>query len=135
MSSTPTRSVEKLTELAARILLALLFLLSGLNKIAQYSGTAGYMESAGVPAMLLPAVIALEALGALAIIVGWKTRVVALLLAIYTVVAGLIFHSKLGDPNQLAHFLKNLSIAGAFLLLVVNGAGPLSMDRRAMRRP
>lgn len=130
MSSTLTRSVE----LAARILLALLFLLSGVNKIAQYSGTAGYMEAAGVPAALLPVVIVVEVLGALALIVGWKTRLVSFLLAGYTVLAALIFHAKIGDPNQLAHFLKNLSIAGGLLLLVVNGAGPLSVDRRAPDR-
>jgi putative oxidoreductase len=126
-------SVQKFAELAARILLAALFLISGLNKIAQYSGTVGYMESMGVPGQLLPVVIAIEVLGALALIVGWKTRIVASVLAGFTVVAAVVFHGKLSDPQQFVHFLKNVSIAGGFLVLIVNGAGPLSLDRRATR--
>src|SRR5882762_6150907 len=74
-------TVQNVSELAGRILLAVLFLLSGLGKIGAYAGTAAYMSSLGVPAALLPIVIAAEVLGALAIIAGWKTRVTAVLLA------------------------------------------------------
>ena len=123
-------TVQKFAELAARILLSALFLISGLNKIGQYAAMAGYMQSAGVPGQLLPFVIALEIGGALALIVGWKTRIVASLLAGFTVVAAVIFHGNLANPDQFVHFLKNLSIAGGFLVLIVNGAGPLSLDRR-----
>jgi putative oxidoreductase len=72
-------TVQKASELGGRILLSMLFLLSGLGKIGAYAGTAAYMSSVGVPGALLPAVIATEVLGALAIIVGWKTRVIAFL--------------------------------------------------------
>jgi putative oxidoreductase len=88
------------------------------------------MASVGVPSALLPGAIAIEVLGALAIILGWRTRIVAALLAGFTLMTGLIFHSNFGDQVQMIMFLKNVSIAGAFLLLVANGAGPLSLDRR-----
>ena len=117
-------------ELGGRILLASLFLLSGLTKIASYGAIAGYMTAAGVPASLLPIVIATEVLGSLAIIVGWHTRIAAFLLAGFTLIAGAIFHNNFGDQIQLIMFLKDISIAGALLMLVANGAGPLSVDRR-----
>ena len=118
------------TELAGRILLASLFLAAGLSKIGAYAGTVGYMQSVGVPGALLPLVIGLEVLGALALIVGFQTRVVAFLLAGFSVVSALIFHSNFGDSMQQILFLKNVSIAGGLLLLVAHGAGPLSIDRR-----
>jgi putative oxidoreductase len=123
-------TVQKFAELAARVLLSALFLIAGLNKIGQYAAMTGYMESAGVPGQLLPFVIALEIGGALALIVGWKTRIVASLMAGFTVVTAVVFHGNLSDPEQFVHFLKNVSIAGGFLVLIVNGAGPLSLDRR-----
>ncbi len=121
------------TELAGRILLAALFLLSGLGKIGSYSATAAYMSSVGVPAALLPLVIATEVGGAISIIVGWKTRITAFLLAGFTALTALTFHTNFADQIQMIMFLKNVSIAGAFLLLVANGAGPLSLDRRLAR--
>lgn len=120
----------KLAELAGRILLASLFLVSGLSKIGQSSGTAAYMVSAGISGELLWIVIPFEIVGAIALIVGWKTRIVSLLLAGFTLMAALIFHGNLGDQQQFVHLLKNVSIAGGLLLLVANGAGPLSLDRR-----
>jgi putative oxidoreductase len=91
------------------------------------------MSSAGVPGALLPAVIVTELGGALAIILGWRTRIVAALLAGFSVLTALVFHNNFADQAQMINFLKNLSIAGGFLLLLVNGAGPLSLDRRAGR--
>jgi putative oxidoreductase len=123
-------TVQNVFELGGRILLSTLFLLSGLGKIGAYAGTAAYMSSVGVPAALLPVVIAFEVIGALAIVVGWQTRVAALLLAGFSLVTALIFHNNFGDQLQMIMFLKNVSIAGGFLLLVGNGAGPLSLDRR-----
>jgi putative oxidoreductase len=122
------------TELLGRILLATLFLLSGIGKITAYAATTGYMASAGVPGALLPFVIALEVLGAIAIIAGWNTRAVAILLAGFSLASGALFHNAFGDQIQLVMFLKNLSIAGAFLLLAVNGAGPLSLDARRAKQ-
>ena len=126
-------ALKKFTELAGRALLALLFLLSGLGKIGAYGATAGYMAAMGVPGVLLPAVIATEVLGAIAIIIGWQTRVVAFLLAGFSLISALIFHRNLADQIQMIMFFKNIAIAGGFLLLVANGAGRLSIDRRAGR--
>jgi putative oxidoreductase len=122
-------ALENFTELAGRVLLASLFLLSGLSKLGAYTATAGYMSAFGVPSALLPAVIATEVLGAIAIILGWQTRVVAGLLALFSVLTAITFHTNFGDQIQMIMFLKNVSIAGGFLLLVANGAGPLSVDR------
>src|SRR5262249_40832320 len=117
------------TEAAGRVLLAAIFLLSGLGKLGAYSATAAYMSSAGVPGALLPLVIATEILGALAIVVGWKTRIAAFLLAGFSLLSAFLFHNNFGDQVQMIMFLKNVSIAGGFLLLVANGAGRLSIDR------
>jgi len=123
-------TLAKSTELIGRILLATLFVASGLGKIAGYAATAGYMASQGVPGALLPLVIATELGGGLAIVLGWKTRVIAFLLAGFTLLTAVIFHNNFADQIQMIMFLKNVSIAGAFLLLVVNGAGPYSLDAR-----
>jgi putative oxidoreductase len=112
------------------VLLASLFLLSGVSKIGAYAATAGYMKALGVPSALLPLVIATEVLGAIAIIVAWKTRTAAALLAGFTLLTAFIFHSNFGDQVQSIMSLENVSIAGAFLLLVANGAGPLSLDAK-----
>jgi putative oxidoreductase len=126
-------TTEKFAELAGRILIAAMFLIAGAGKIAGYAATQGYMQSQGVPGALLPLVIALEVCGAIAIILGFRTRIVAGLLAVFTIIAAVIFHSG-GD--QVAHimFLKNVSIAGGFLLLVARGAGDWSIDARRDER-
>ena len=132
-ASLNSSAFQKGVEVAGRILLAALFLLSGLGKIGSYTATAAYMSSVGVPAALLPLVIASEVGGAISIIVGWKTRVTAFLLAAFTLLTAFIFHNNFADQIQMLMFLKNVSIAGGFLLLVANGAGPLSIDRRLAR--
>lgn len=114
----------------ARILLAHIFLLAGLSKITGYAGTQGYMEAMGVPGMLLPLVILLEAGGGLALIAGWQTRLVSYALAAFTVVAALIFHNNLADQMQMIMFMKNFAIAGGLLLLAEHGAGAFSLDNR-----
>jgi len=127
-------TLRNVAELGGRVLLASLFLISGLGKIGAYAGTAGYMSALGVPAALLPIVIATEVLGAIAIIVGWRTRITAFLLAGFTLLSALLFHNNFADQIQMIMFLKNVAIAGAFLLLVANGAGALSLDHRFARR-
>jgi len=126
-------AVRNMAELTGRLFLAALFLVSGLGKIAGYSGTVAYMSALGVPGALLPLVIVTEIAGAVAIVVGWNTRIVAFLLAGYSLLAALLFHRNFGDQIQMIMFLKNVSIAGGLLLLVANGAGPLSLDRRGAR--
>ena len=135
-SAQPTRLVTQegglkgAVELTGRILLALMFLMSGLSKIGGYAATAGYMAAMGVPGALLPLVILTEVGGALAIILGWKTRIAAFLLAGFSLLTGAMFHNNFADQTQMIMFMKNLSIAGAFLMLVVNGAGRFSLDAR-----
>ena len=124
-------TLESSAELVGRVLLASLFLLSGVSKLGAYGATAAYMSSAGVPGALLPAVIAVELLGSLAVIVGWKTRAAAALLAGFSLLAAFLFHNNFADQIQMIMFLKNVAIAGGFLLLVANGAGAISLDRRA----
>ena len=120
---------EKGVDLVGRILIATLFLTAGIGKITGYAGTVGYMQSQGVPGALLPLVIALEVGGALAIIAGYRTRIVAALLAGFSIVSALIFHSG-ADQMQHILFMKNFAIAGGFLLLVARGAGEWSLDAR-----
>ena len=123
-------TTENLADLAGRILIAALFLIAGLGKIAGFTATQGYMQSVGLPGALLPLVIALEVGGALAIMLGWRTRLVAFLLAGFSIVSALVFHNALGDQMQFIMFLKNFAIAGAFLLLVARGPGEWSLDAR-----
>jgi len=120
-------SIEPYAGLIGRVLIAVLFVLSGWGKIGGYAGTQGYMQSAGVPGGLLPLVILLELGGGLAIVAGFYTRVVALLLAGFSVLAALLFHTG-ADQIQQIMFMKNLGLAGGFLFLVANGAGRLSVD-------
>lgn len=122
--------MDKATQLIARVFLGHIFLLAGLSKIGSYTGTQGYMDAMGVPGGLLPAVIALEILGGLAIIVGWQTRWAAYALAGFTVVAGIIFHSNFADQMQMIMFMKNIAITGGLLLLASHGAGAYSLDNR-----
>ena len=123
-------ALRNLTEASGRVLLGVLFLLAGIGKLGAYAATGAYMSAFGVPSALLPVVIATEVLGALAIILGWKARVAGFLLAGFCLLTASIFHHNLADQTQLIHFFKDLAIAGGFLLLVANGPGPLSVDRR-----
>lgn len=122
--------MDKYQTLAGRILLAHLFLLAGISKISGYAGTQGWMESMGVPGMLLPLVILLEIGGALALIIGWQTRWAAWALAAFSVLSAVIFHSNLADQMQSILFMKNLAMAGGLLVLAAHGAGPVSLDRK-----
>jgi putative oxidoreductase len=119
----------------ARLLLAHVFLLSGLSKLVTgYAATQGYMESMGIPGMLLPLVIALEIGGSIALIVGFLTRWAALALAGFSVVAAVIFHGNFGDQIQSIMFMKDFAMAGGLLLLCVHGAGDFSVDAKRNRR-
>jgi putative oxidoreductase len=126
-------SLSPAANLAGRTLIAAIFLISGIGKIAGYSGTVAYMESMGVPGALLLPTIVLEIGGALAIIAGWRTRLTAVTLGAFTLLAGILFHGNFADPMQQIMFLKNVAIAGGFLFLAANGAGAWSLDARRAR--
>ncbi len=126
--------MNKAIELTGRILLGHIFLLAGLSKLGEaYAGTAAYMESAGLPGELLPAAIALEIIGGLMIILGFKTRWAAYALASFSIIAGIMFHSNFADQMQMILFMKNASIAGGLLLLSTYGAGTLSIDNKLLK--
>jgi putative oxidoreductase len=124
--------MQTFNSLLGRIGLSAIFIISGLGKLAAYAGTQQYMASAGVPGFLLPLVILVEVGGGLFILAGAFTRATAVLLALFTVAAGFLFHANLADQNQFIHLLKNVAIAGGFLTLAANGPGPISVD--ALRR-
>lgn len=122
--------MDKLLEIAARLFIAQIFLISGVNKITGYAGTLSYMQSMGVPGALLPLVILLEVGGGLALLLGFKTRWAAAALAAFTLLSAIIFHSNFSEQMQLISFMKNLAITGGLLLFVKYGAGAPAIDRR-----
>ena len=113
--------------------MALIFVAAGASKMGQYAATQQYMQSAGVPGVLLPLVIALELGGGLAILLGWYTKPMAYLLAAFTLLAAALFHHNFADVTQMTMFMKNLAIAGGFLALAVAGPGTISVDERLGR--
>ncbi|QKV19236.1 DoxX family protein [Oricola thermophila] len=121
-----------ITLLLARILLAVIFIMSGWGKLFAIDGTAGYIASVGLPAATLLAWAAaiFELVAGLAILVGFRTREAAWLLAAFCVFAGFVFHFQPEDQMQMISFMKNLAIAGGFLSLAVAGAGTLSVDAK-----
>jgi len=124
------RIITNIASLAARLLLALIFIVAGWGKLQDPVGTAGYMSTVGLPAFLVWPTILLELGGGILILIGFQTRIVALLLAGFCVLSGALFHNNFADQMQAINFLKNLAIAGGFLSLVVNGAGGWSLDNR-----
>ena len=117
--------------LLARILLALLFLIAGYNKLMNPAGTAGYFGKLGLPMpdVLVWLVIAVEVIGGVLVVVGWKTRLVALIMMLFTLGTALIGHKFWADPSQATQFLKNLAIMGGFLMLMYAGPGRISADK------
>lgn len=121
--------MNQYAHLAGRILIAIIFIVAGAGKIADPAGTIGYMESVGLPGILLWPTIALELLGGIAIIVGFQTRLVAWLLALFCIAAAVLFHLDFNDQIQTILFLKDLAIAGGFLMLASTGTLGLSLDK------
>ncbi|MBB3763381.1 DoxX family protein [Sphingomicrobium lutaoense] len=126
----------------ARVFLAAVFIVSGFAKIGEYEATAAYMESQGVPGLLLPLVILTEVGGGLMVVLGWHARTAALLLAGFSLLSGILFHlvpameaSGAEQIGQMAHFWKNTAIAGGMLLIVANGPGLFSMEKTPYGEP
>ena len=123
------KKLEDTGFLIARILMPILFIVAGWGKITGYAGTQQYMEAMGVPGALLPLTILLEFGGGLAILFGFLTRFTALVTAIFTILTALLFHADFSqEPNSLM-FMKNMTIAGGYLLLALTGPGAFSIDR------
>lgn len=123
--------------LVARVLLAALFVPAGISKIAGFAGTVGYIGSVGLPLPVVGAVLAIvaEAGGGIALLLGFQTRIAALVLAVFTVVAGVFFHAFWAAAPEAAQmqqimFMKNIAIAGGLLMLTAFGPGALSLDTK-----
>jgi len=127
--------VNQLLSVAARLLMAQMFIISGWQKLMGFSGTEAAFAAMGIPlaAMVTPLVILIELGGGIALVLGFKTRWVAAILALFTVGAALIAHTNFADAGQAINFMKNLSIAGGFLLFVKYGAGEASIDAKIGR--
>lgn len=130
-------NVQGFPLLVARILLALMFVLSGISKLSGLEGTAGYIASVGLPAAQVLAAGAgvLEVVAGALLIVGWQARWAALALAVFTVLATVLFHNYWAMPKdqqfmQQLMFMKNLAVTGGLLFVFAFGAGTLSLDAR-----
>ena len=122
--------VQTYSSLIGRILISIIFLTAGISKITGYAGTEAYMQAMGISSLLLPLVILTEIVGSLFIIAGYKTRLVAFLLAGFSALSALFFHMNFADQTQSIMFMKNIAIAGGFLFLVANGPGAVAIDNK-----
>jgi putative oxidoreductase len=128
----PANVSNDVVAVVGRVLIAAIFLLSGLSKLAAPSYTVGYIASAGLPLPWLgyTIAVAVEIGGGLALIIGYQARVAAALLAAFSIAAALAFHNQFADQNQFIHFFKNVAMAGGLLQVVAFGAGRFSLDGR-----
>ena len=116
-----------IVEFFGRIFLSLLFLIEGLGKVSIEQDVTMYMEDYGVPGILFLPALVLEILFPLILIAGYKTKWTALIMALFTFVVAIIFHTDFSDGVQLM-FLKDIAIAGGFMIIIVNGPGKISLD-------
>ena len=122
-------AINTYAPLVGRILIAVLFLLAGLGKLADVPGFTGYLQSGGLPGFLAwPAILFEIAVGVL-LVIGFQTRLVGLAGAVFCVVSAALYHNNFADQVQMVMFLKNLAIAGGFLLLAANGPGKFALDK------
>lgn len=131
-NATASNLTSTLVPLVGRGMISAIFLLSGLSKIAAPAMTIGYIQSVGLPA---PSVafglsVFVELAGGLALLLGYRTRAVAAVLALFSLVTAAVFHNALGDQNQFIHFFKNIAMAGGLLHVVAFGGGRISLDAR-----
>ena len=115
-------------EFVGRLLLSILFLIEGLGKISMQENVITYMEDYGVPGILFLPATALEILFPIILIVGYKTKWAASVMAIFTFTVAIIFHTDFSDGMQMIFFLKDLAIAGGFMIIVAYGPGKISLD-------
>ena len=115
-------------EVLGRIFLSMLFLIEGINKIFNYEGTIQYMESFSAPEYLAIPAIILEILFPLLLIIGYHAKIAALVMAVFTIIVAIIFHTNFDDQMQFITFFKDIAIAGGVIIIFVNGAGKFSVD-------
>ena len=122
--------LQAFSALLGRLFLAIIFIQSGLSKMSDYAATQSYMDAMGVSSALLPLVITLEVVGGIAIVIGFKARLVALAMAGFSLLSALLFHTNFSDQTQTIMLMKNIAIAGGFLMIVAHGAGAYALDNR-----
>ena len=122
--------MTNILDLIGRIFISLVFLSSGFNKIGNYEGTIGWMESFGMPGIFLIPAIILEVGAPILIIIGYKVKISAALLSLFCIATAVIFHNDFSNQMQFISFMKNIALAGGFLFLVVNGAKEFSLDKK-----
>ena len=120
----------QIVEILGRILLSAIFLINGIGKIFNYEGTIQYMENFDVPGYLIIPAITVEILFPILLIVGYYTKFSALVLSLFTLALAVIFHTDFSNQMQLMSFLKNIAIAGGFLIILVYGPGKYSLDSK-----
>jgi len=128
-------ALQRFGPLVGRVLIALIFVISGFGKIKGFDGTVGLIASKGLPLPQVAAVVAIiiELGGGLMLIAGWKARWAAAAMLVFTALAALFFHNFWAMPpdqaqNQMIHFMKNISMMGGLLFVLVHGSGPISVD-------
>jgi putative oxidoreductase len=117
-------------QLLGRVMLSLIFILAGVGKLMDLTGTTGYMEAMGVSSALLWPTIILEIVAGIALAIGYKTPFAAIALAVFSIVAAVLFHHDFGDKIQMILFIKNIAMAGGLLLLAVSGTTAYSIDSK-----
>ena len=122
--------MTNILDLVGRILISALFLLNGVFKISNYDGTVDWMESFGIPGILIIPAIILEIVGPILIMLGYKAKIAAALLGLFCIATAFIFHNDFSDQMQLGSFLKNIALAGGFLFILVNGTKNFSLDKK-----
>ena len=120
--------MTNILDLTGRILISVLFFLNGIFKMSNYEGSVGWMESFGLPGILIIPAIILELICPILIIIGYKTKIAATLLCLFCISTAIIFHNNFADQMQLTSFLKNIALAGGFMFLIVNGAKGYCLD-------
>ena len=122
--------LSNILDLIGRVFISSIFLLSGINKIGNYEDSHGWMESLGVPGVLLIPAIVLEVVAPILIIVGYQVKISAALLSLFCIATAVIFHTDFSNQMQFVSFFKNIGLAGGFLFLMVNGAKDFSLDKK-----
>lgn len=132
MTTQNSTGLDRYLPLAGRVLIAIIFVLSGVMKIAAPGDTIGYIAAMHLPYPEIGLIISVivELGGGVLLVVGYQTKLVALVLALFCIVTAMIFHSNFGDQAQMVNFLKNLAMAGGLLHVAVYGGGALSLDAR-----
>ncbi len=122
--------MTNIIDLLGRIFISLLFFINGIFKINNYEGTIEWMDSYGLPGvMIIPAII-IEIVAPILIVIGYKTKIAAVFLFLFCISTAFIFHNDFSDQMQLTAFLKNIALAGGFLILIVNGSRGYSLDKK-----